>query len=69
MTNIEKSGIMDKLHEIRQSIDNESVSWAEFAFLQGHHKEIYELGDIVLAEWSGILEEDWNRQEAKDNRQ
>lgn len=57
--------IKDQLRQIREAIDHEEdLSYGEIVFLQEHHKEIYELGDIVLAEWSGILEEDWNKQRA-----
>ena len=37
------------------------ISYGELAFLQAHHKEIYELGDILLAEWAGIPESEWQK--------
>lgn len=54
-----------ELKRIRGEIDNERISYGEIAFLQSHQKEIYELGDIVLAEWAGIEESEWNKREEK----
>lgn len=47
------------LTEIRESIENESISYGEIAFLQEHQQEVKELfpDDLVLWEWAGIPEE------------
>lgn len=56
-----KQDIVDILYMIKESIENEDVSWAELTFLTDHKKEILELGDIRLAEWAGIDEEEYQR--------
>jgi hypothetical protein len=58
--------IKDRLKYLRGKIDNESISYGEIAELQGYHKEIYELGDVVLAEWAGISEDEWHNQKNND---
>ena len=52
----------DRLEYLCGEIKKECISYAEIAELQDYHKEIYELGDVVLAEWAGISEDDWNKQ-------
>jgi len=53
MTDLQKGF---RLGYLRAQIDNECISTAEIVELQGYHKEIYELDDVVLAEWAGISE-------------
>ena len=55
--------IKNELLQIRKSIDNENVSYSELFFLQNHKPEILELNDIILAEWAGITENEWNNRE------
>lgn len=51
-----------ELKRISEEIHGErDISWGELAFLQNHKKEIFMLDDIVLAEWAGISESEWNR--------
>ena len=47
------------LQSIRRSIDAECVSQGELAYLYNHKKDVLALGDIILAQWAGIPEEDW----------
>lgn len=54
-----KKEVREQLQAIRHAIDDEHVSYGEIAYLQDHHKEIKELGDITLAQWAGIPEEEW----------
>lgn len=57
----EKDAVIMKLKRLRGMIDaEEDLSYGELAFLQDHKKEIFDLDDIVLAEWAGIPEEEWN---------
>lgn len=48
-----------EIAEIKKNIQKENVSWGEIAYLQAHRDEILELGDIELAQWAGITEEEW----------
>lgn len=49
-----------ELNKLAKAIQNgKDLSYGELVFLQDHQKEIYELGDIVLAEWAGIPESEW----------
>ena len=53
-----------ELTRLKNAIYNEEpMSYGEIAFLQSHQQEVLEYGDIRLAEWSGITEEEWNNQE------
>lgn len=53
-----------ELTRLKNAIYNETgVSWYELSFLQSHKQEVLQYGDIRLAEWSGITEEEWNKQE------
>lgn len=54
--------IKTRLEYLRGEIEAERISYSEIAELQDYHKEIYELDDVVLAEWAGISEDDWNKQ-------
>jgi hypothetical protein len=49
---------VDMLEEIRQSIDAQSVSYGELAAL-ADLAEYIGPGDVELAEWAGIPEEDF----------
>lgn len=61
---VEKYIITKELERIRKMIDDEEdLSYSELLFLQDHQKEIMEMQDIILAEWSGITEEQWNKGE------
>ena len=44
---------------IRKAIDDESVSYDEILFLSEHQEKVKEYGDIVLAEWAGVPEQEW----------
>ena len=58
--------IKNRLDYLRKEIENETISQSEVAELQNYHKEIYALGDVVLAEWAGISEDDWNKNQHND---
>lgn len=45
----------ERLADIRESIENESVSWGELAELQSLVEHI-DPGDILLLEWAGVPE-------------
>lgn len=50
-----------ELTRLKNAIYNEEdISYDEILFLQCHQQEVLEYGDIRLAEWSGITEEEWN---------
>lgn len=55
--------ILEELANIKNSIKEENASWGELAYLGSHQEEILELGDIELAEWSGIPEEEYQRRQ------
>ena len=55
-----------RLNYLREQIEKECISYGEVAELQNYHKEIYALGDVVLAEWAGISEDDWNKNQHND---
>ena len=40
--------------------NEEDISYDELYFLACHKQEVLEYGDIRLAEWSGITEQEWN---------
>ena len=48
------------LMSIKQSIQNENVSYSEIAYLQSHKAEIKAIDDIELAQWAGMSEQEWN---------
>lgn len=52
--------IKQRLNSIRAAIDAESVSLGELVYLSEHKKDVMAYGDIVLAEWAGIDEAEWN---------
>lgn len=55
--------IKQELKRIRKEIEREQISYSELFFLQEHKVEVMELGDIRLAEWAGITEEEWTNQQ------
>jgi hypothetical protein len=58
-----KEEIKATLDSIKESIENECISWGEIAYLQSHQQEVLETDDIQLALWADISEEEWNRGE------
>lgn len=52
--------IRRKLNRIKREILAERVSYGELAFIQDHRQEILEIGDILLAQWAGIDENEFN---------
>lgn len=48
------------LASIKQSIEDENVSYGEIAYLCSHQDEVKQFGDIELAQWAGITEDEWN---------
>ena len=53
--------VKDVLAEIKKSIEREDISWGELAFLHAHPRAVLQTGDIELAEWACIEEEDYNK--------
>ena len=50
-----------ELTRLKNTIYNEKgISYGELHFLQFHKQEVLDYGDIRLAEWAGITEEEWN---------
>ena len=59
-----KRELRKELTRLKNVIYNEEpISYGEIHFLECHQQEVLEYGDIRLAEWSGITEEEWNNQE------
>ncbi len=50
--------IKDRLEYLREQIENECISYGEIVELQSLAEYIDE-DDVVLAEWAGISEDDW----------
>ena len=48
-----------RLDYLKNELDNERISYAELAELQGYKPEILELGDVQLAEAAGIPEDEF----------
>jgi len=57
------NNIKDELKRISKEIEKEEISYSEIFFLQEHKAEVLQMGDVRLAEWAGITEEEWNKQE------
>lgn len=55
-----KEQIQEQLNSIREEIEKESVSYGEIAYLQDHKQEVLETGDILLCQWAGISEDEYN---------
>ncbi len=49
----------ERLKEIRRAIEDESASYDDIAYLNAHQEDVIESGDIVLAQWAGIPEDEW----------
>ena len=52
--------IKQRLESIRKAIIAENISYGEIAELQSLEKYI-QPGDVLLAEWAGIPEEEFNK--------
>lgn len=55
-----KEQIIETLKSIREAIDDEGVSYGEIYYLQTHQQDVMDYGDIMLAQWAGISEVQWN---------
>ena len=55
-----KEQIIETLKSIREAIDDEGVSYGEIHYLQTHQQDVMDYGDIMLAQWAGISEVQWN---------
>ena len=64
-----KEQVLEELNSIKKSIENESVSYGELAYLESHKQDILELGDIVLAQWGGISEVEWKAGKLRSDRE
>lgn len=53
------------LKDIKKAIINKNVSWGELVLLQDYKDEILESGDMLLAEWAGISEEEFQEYRSK----
>ena len=49
------------LNSIRKNIQEGRVSMDEIIYLQDHKNDIKRNGDIELAQWAGISEDEWNK--------
>ena len=56
-----KEEIIETLKSIREAIEDEHVSYGEIYFLETHKQDVLDFGDIVLAQWANISEEEWNQ--------
>lgn len=52
--------IQKRLKYLRGEIEKERISYGEIAELQNYKKEIIKSGDVLLAEWAGIPEKEFN---------
>ena len=67
---VTKEGVKEQLEFLQQQIENErDISSGELAFLQSHKQEVLEMGDVRLAEASGITEQEWNEGKLNEPRQ
>lgn len=53
---------LKELNNIRKSIENECISYAEIVYLEEHKAEIKAIRDIELAQWAGMSEIEFNEQ-------
>ena len=61
--------VLEELNRLKEAIENEEgISYSEIAYLQDHKEEIMELQDIVLAQWSGISEAEWEKGELNNEK-
>ena len=58
-----KEEIIATLDSIKESIENECISYGEIHYLQAHQQDVLEYGDINTAQWADISEEEWNNGE------
>lgn len=58
-----KEEIIATLDSIKESIENECISYGEIFYLQSHQQDVLEYGDINMAQWADISEEEWNNGE------
>ena len=52
--------VLEQLNSIREEIEKEQVSYGEIAYLQDHKQEVLETGDVLLCQWAGISEDEYN---------
>lgn len=57
---MKKKEIEKRLKYLRGEIEKECISYSEIAELMDYKKEILESGDVILAEWAGIPEKEFN---------
>lgn len=50
---------LSMLKKIKQAIEDENISYGEIFWLQEHQDIVKEYGDIVLAEWANIPEDEF----------
>ena len=60
-----KEEILETLKSIQKAIEDEHVSYGEIYYLQTHKQDVLEYGDIVLAQWADISEEEWNAEKLR----
>ena len=48
------------LMSIKESIQEQNISYGEIIYLQDHKAEIKALNDIELAQWAGMSEKEFN---------
>ena len=58
-----KEEIKATLDSIKDSIENECISYGEIFYLQSHQQDVLEYGDINMAQWADISEQEWNNGE------
>lgn len=63
-----KEEIISNLKAIKEDINREAVSYNEISYLQDHKQEVLEFGDVILAQWADISEEEFNSGELRDYR-
>ena len=54
--------IRKELTRIKHEIEKQRIDYSEIHFLQSNKQAVLEYGDIVLAQWADISEEEWNNQ-------
>ena len=60
--------VLEQLNSIREEIEKEQVSYGEIAYLQDHKQEVLETGDVLLCQWAGISEDEYNNGELFDDK-
>lgn len=63
-----KEQILEQLNSIREEIEKEQVSYGEISYLNCHKQEVLDTGDILLCQWAGISEDEYNSGELFDER-